>query len=71
MSNGVHNITVYAISKTGNTGASETIPFIIATPTSKPEQSLNLPSTVEILLIVILVVVALGLAVNIIKKKRA
>ena len=48
-------------------------PLIIPTePTSSPEYpKTKLPSTVEIALIVILVVVALGLTVNIIKKRRS
>jgi hypothetical protein len=42
-----------------------------STFTPKSQQSLQLPSTTEIVAIVILIVIALGLAVNIVKKRRS
>ena len=47
-------------------------PTIASTPTSTLDSpQIALPSTIEIMLIVILIVVTVGLAVNIIKKRRA
>ena len=52
-------------------------PNPLSTPTIEPssspssEHSLQFPSTIEIVAIVILVVVALGLAVNLVKKRRS
>jgi parallel beta-helix repeat protein len=71
MTNGLHNITVYAEDTYGNIGASETLNFTIAkaepSPTTKPEP---FPTTLVIASVITVAVVGIGLLVYFKKRKR-
>jgi hypothetical protein len=64
LSNGEHNITVYATSAAGNIGASETITFTVAKETE------SFPTAIAGVITASVVVVSAGLAVYFKKRKR-
>jgi hypothetical protein len=66
LSNGEHNITVYATNVAGNIGASETITFTIA----KETETEPFPTTLVIAIIALVAFVGAGLAVYFKKRKR-
>jgi hypothetical protein len=62
LSNGVHNVTVYAWDDTGNIGSSETIIFIVDVPESLPAMSISAVSVAS--------VVTVGAGLLLYRKKR-
>jgi parallel beta-helix repeat protein len=64
LSNGLHNLTVYAKDTDGNTGVSETVYFTI-----KTEQSASFP-TIEVAAAAVAITVMIAIAALILKKKR-
>jgi hypothetical protein len=63
LSNGAHNVTVYATDEAGNMGASETVTFTVAVP--EP-----FPTTLVIASVIIVAVISVGLLVYFKKRKR-
>ena len=71
MTNGLHNLTVYAEDTYGNIGASETLTFTIANPvTSRDTQPETFPTTLVIVSIITVTVVGTGLLVYFRKRKH-
>jgi hypothetical protein len=66
LSNGEHNLTVYATDLAGNTGASETVYFTVKVPDPFP----TLPIALAIIAVVVVSVVATGLLVYTKKRQR-
>jgi hypothetical protein len=64
--NGAHNVTVYAQDDTGNIGASETIPFIVA---DEPETE-PFPTAYSMGIVAVIVLVLLGATVYVLKRKH-
>jgi hypothetical protein len=65
LSNGFHNVTVYATEEAGNVGASQTINFNIAIPKAESFST----ATVAAVSAVAVVVVVVGLLVYLKKRK--
>jgi len=71
LSNGAHNVTVYAWDNVGNIGASETIHFTVAQP-SEPQPSEPFPTTwIAAAIAVIVTGGAIALGVAIYRRKRS
>jgi hypothetical protein len=68
LSNGLHNVTVYATDEAGNVGASQTINFTIAIP--KAESFSNLPVAASIAAAVVIAVACAGVIVYLRKRKH-
>jgi len=68
LSNGLHNVTVYANDEAGNVGASQTINFTIAIP--KAESFSNLPVAASIAAAVVIAVACAGVIVYLRKRKH-
>lgn len=64
LSNGEHNVTVYATDKEGNTGASETIYFTVQAPDPFPTIPVAVVSTASV------VVVCIGIFLYLRRNKR-
>lgn len=70
LSGGLHNVTVYAWDTTGNTGASETIIFTVATAIEPEQEQEPFPATLVIASVASVAVGGAGLAVYFRKRKR-
>jgi hypothetical protein len=66
LSNGEHNITVYATDETGNTGASETIIFNVA----KPKPPSPFPTALVLASVITVAVIGIGLLVYFRKRQK-
>ena len=72
MSNGLHNLIVYAEDLHGNSGASEIIYFTINTQKQEPQQADSFLSTSELYMITVVIVAIAGITGFILyRKKRA
>jgi N-acetylneuraminic acid mutarotase len=72
LSNGAHNITVYATDIAGNTAASETITFTInkEAETPQPPSEEPFPTAYSMGFVALIIVILLGSIVYILKRKR-
>ena len=68
LSNGLHNVTVYATDEAGNVGASQTINFTVSVPAEKPFS--NLPVAASIAAAVVIAVACAGVIVYFRKRKH-
>ncbi len=69
LSNGYHNVTVSATNEFENTGSSETVTFLIDTPTSETHQPLPTISIAAASVALTVAIVGIGLMVYYIKRK--
>jgi hypothetical protein len=71
LSNGAHNITVYATDAAGNTGASETITFIITkeTETPQPPSEEPFPSAYSMGFVALIIIALLISIIYVLKRK--